>query len=597
MAKRKKIINYTNKDFDSIKSDLEEHARRYYPDNYKDFSENSFGSFMLDTVSYIGDMLSFYLDYQVNESFLDTAVEYTNVRKLAGQEGYRGNVIAPVISLCSFYVMVPANSSGLGPDTTYIPILKKGAKLSSGATTFLLSDDVDFNNPKNEIVAARFSNTTGKPTFYAIRAQGVVVSSQQFVGDYPVGAFTKFKKVKIGPASIAGIISVEDSEGNVYHEVNHLAQDVIYVDTTNSNARTDGVPSIMKRKIVPRRFVVTRDLTGTYIQFGSGTEEDITTTSITEPSQVTLQLVGRPYISDTSFDPNELLGTKTLGVSPANTTLRVVYERNTSDSINLAAGQLNQITEYNIVFPNKTSATTASKENDVISSLEIANDDVISGDTTTITSEEIKTRTLAAKFSQMRAVTKQDYEALCYLMPRRFGTIKRASVINDPSSSNRRLSLYIVSQDADGNLQISNTTIKENVKTWLQSHKMLNDNLDIYDAKIINIGFDFKIMVDPTMDKTDVLARAVRKLKRDFAEKMHIGEPFYLTNVFNSLNKVDGIIDTTEVKPKLMTGTGYNTAPVSIAELKSADGTYLNAPRNCVFEIKDFDLDIGGTAL
>ena len=597
MAKRKKIINYTSKDFDSIKSDLEEHARRYYPDNYKDFSENSFGSFMLDTVSYIGDMLSFYLDYQVNESFLDTAVEYSNVRKLAGQEGYRGNVITPVISLCSFYVMVPANSSGLGPDVTYIPILKKGAKLSSGISTFLLSDDVDFNNPKNEIVAARFSDTTGKPTFYAIRAQGVVVSSQQFVGDYTVGAFTKFKKVKIGPASIAGIISVEDSEGNVYHEVNHLAQDVIYVDTTNNNARADGVPSIMKRKIVPRRFIVTRDLTGTYIQFGSGTEEDITTTSITEPSQVTLQLVGRPYISDTAFDPNELLGTKTLGVSPANTTLRVVYERNTSDSINLAAGQLNQITEYNMVFPNKTSTTSALKESDVISSIEIANDDVISGDTSTITSEEIKTRTLAAKFSQMRAVTKQDYEALCYLMPRRFGTIKRASVINDPSSSNRRLSLYIVSQDADGNLQISNTTIKENVKTWLQSHKMLNDNLDIYDAKIINIGFDFKIMVDPTMDKVDVLAKAVRKLKRDFAEKMHIGEPFYLTNVFNSLNKVDGIIDTTEVKPKLMTGTNYNTAPVSIAELKSADGTYLHAPRNCVFEIKDFDLDIGGKAL
>lgn len=597
MAKRKKIINYTSKDFDSIKSDLEEHARRYYPDNFKDFSENSFGSFMLDTVSYIGDMLSFYLDYQVNESFLDTAVEYTNVRKLAGQEGYRGNVIAPVISLCSFYAMIPANSSGLGPDPTYIPILKKGAKLGSSTNTFLLSDDVDFNNPMNEVVAARFSDTTGKPTFYAIRAQGVIVSSQQFVGEYGVGAFKKFKKIKIGPSSIAGIVSVEDSEGNVYYEVNHLAQDIIYVDTTNNNARADGVPSIMKRKIVPRRFIVTRDLQGTYIQFGSGTEEDVTTTSITEPSQVSLQLAGRPYITDTAFDPSELLGTKTLGVCPSNTTLTVVYERNMSDSINLAAGQLNQLVEYKVAFPNKSTSTVLSIEQDVISSLEIANDQVISGDTSPITSEEIKTRTLASKFSQMRAVTKQDYEALCYLMPKRFGTIKRASIINDPSSSNRRLSLYIVSQDANRNLQISNNTIKENVKTWLQSHKMLNDNLDIYDAKIINIGFDFKVMVDPTMDKVDVLAKAVRKLKRDFSEKMHIGEPFYLTNVFNSLNKVDGIIDTTEVIPKLMTGTDYNTAPVSILELKSTDGTYLNAPRNCVFEIKNFDLDVGGTAL
>ena len=164
-------------------------------------------------------------------------------------------------------------------------------------------------------------------------------------------------------------------------------------------------------------------------------------------------------------------------------------------------------------------------------------------------------------------------------------------------STNRRLSFYVVSSDADGNLQITNNTIKDNLRTWLQSNKMMNDLLDIYDARIVNFGFDFKVMVDPTQDKIEVLARAMKRLKEVYAEKMHIAEPFYLTSVFNTLNKVDGVIDTLEVKPRLLTGTGYNTAPISIEQLKSPDGTYLKPPRNVVLEIKNFDKDIGGVAV
>jgi hypothetical protein len=597
MSNKKRLVNYTSRDFNSIKADLEEHARRYYPDSFRDFSENSFGSFMIDTVSYVGDMLSFYLDYQVNESFLDTAVEYANVRKLASSEGYSGAVVPPVTALVDFYVLVPAATTGLGPDSTYIPIMKKGALLSSESVSFLLHDDVDFSSPTNEIVASKFSDATGKPTEYAIRAQGIVVSSNQKSTSVRVGEFERFKRIRVGPASISGIVSIMDSEGNEYYEVKHLAQDVIYVDTTNSNARQDGVPSILKRKIVPRRFVVTREAGGLYIQFGSNSEEEIETRSITEPQQVALKLTGKPYISDTAFDPSELLGTKSMGVSPSNTILSIVYEESTATEVSIAPGELNALVEYELSFPNLTQASSQEVQNIIYQSVEISNDTQISEDLTPMSSQEIKTAALSAKFTQMRAVTRQDYEALCYLMPRRFGSIKRATIINDPSATNRRLSLYVVSADANGNLQITNNVIKDNLRTWLQSNKMMNDLLDIYDARIVNFGFDFKVMVDPTQDKIEVLARAMNRLKRDYAEKMHIGEPFYLTSVFNSLNKVDGIIDTLEVKPKLLTGTGYNTAPISIEQLKSADGTYLLPARNMVLEIKDFDTDIGGVAL
>ena len=597
MPDKKILVNYTSRDFNSIKRDLEEHARRYYPDTYKDFSENSFGSYILDTVSYVGDMLSFYLDYQVNESFLETAIEYDNVRRLARNTGYKFAGRPAAFGLATFYIIVPANTSGLDPDRTLIPILKTGTEVrSTTSTTFVLTEDVDFNNPKNEIVAARFNSTTGKPSSYAIRAQGQVKSTVLFRTTLEVGEFTRFRRLRVGTSSIAEIKSVIDTEGHEYFQVDHLSQDVIYVNTTNPNAATDGVPQIIKPKIVPRRFVLEQDETGTYLQFGYGTDEEVTTTDIAEPSQVTLQMSGRPYITDSAFDPTKLLDSNTLGVAPSNTTLTVLFYQNDSDSVNVAQGNLNEVLISSMTFPNANGLTNGLQAS-VKSSLEVSNDVAIVGNTALPTSEEIRYRSYAAKAAQQRSVTRNDYEAYIYMMPASFGSIKRASVVNDPSSSNRRLSVYVTSEDSNGDLVTSNQTIKENVKIWLNKNKMLNDNIDIYDARILNIGFDYEIIVHPTRDKVEVLNSVNRALINEMSNKMYIGEPFYITNIFNIINKVDGVVDTTRVTPILKTGIGYSSAPVSIEEMKSMDGTYIKAPRNVIFEIKNFNTDIRGTAV
>jgi hypothetical protein len=596
MSKNKKtLINYTNRDFDSIKSDLEEHARRYYPDTYKDFSENSFGSYVLDTTAYIGDMLSFYLDYQVNESFLDTAIEYNNVRKLAKNTGYSFTGRPSAFGMATFYIIVPSNTSGLGPDRALIPILKTGSEVSSTTgTTFVLIEDVDFNNPKNEIIAARFDSTTGKPTSYAIRAQGQVKSTVLFRTTIEVGDFARFLRLRVGTPSIAEIKSVIDSEGHEYFQVDHLSQDVVYINTTNPNALSDGIPQIIKPKIVPRRFVVEQDSDGTFLQFGYGTDEENVTTDIADPSQVALKMSGKSYITDYAFDPTKLLDSNTLGVAPSNTTLTILFYQNDSDSVNVAQGNLNKVAISSMHFPNSDGVRDVLQAS-VRSSLEVSNDEAIVGNTSLPTSEEIKYRTYAAKAAQQRSVTKNDYEAYMYMMPPSFGSVKRASVINDPSSSNRRLSVYTISENSSGNLIQSNSTLKENIRTWLNKNKMLNDNIDIYDAKIMNLGFDYEIIVHPSKDKTEVLNSVQARLVREMSEKMYIGEPFYITNIFNIINKVDGVVDTTKVEPVLKTGTGYSSAPVGIDDIKSEDGTYLKAPRNVIFEIKNFNTDVRGS--
>ena len=153
MSNKNLPIKYTSRDFESIRRDLENFAKRYYPDTYKDFNRASFGSLMLDTVSYIGDILSFYLDYQVNEGFLDSAVEYSNVRRLARQLGYRVPTSPASYGKLTFYVEVPASSLGLGPDNSLIPVLQANSTFSStGGGFYTLLEDVDFSKENNQIV-------------------------------------------------------------------------------------------------------------------------------------------------------------------------------------------------------------------------------------------------------------------------------------------------------------------------------------------------------------------------------------------------------------------------------------------------------------
>ena len=591
----KKIINYTSRDFDSIKKDLLEHAQRFYPDNFKDFSENSFGSYILDTVAYVGDMLSFYVDYQVNESFLETALEYENVRKLVKNQGYNYTGRPAAYGLATFYIIVPGRTTGLGPEATVIPVLSKGSEFKSNSgQSFVLTEDVDFSDPKNEIVAARFSQVTGKATSWAIRAHGMVKSTVLFQTQVEIGNMEKFLTVRVGPASIAEIKSVIDSDGHEYFEVDNLSQDTIYINSTNPNASIDGVPDIIKPKIVPRRFCMKQDDTGTYLQFGHGSDKKESLINVLDPSQATLKMSGKHYITDNAFDPNELLSNSSLGIAPSNTTLTIRYYDNEQNSVNVSAGDLNSVSVVGMRFP-KSIGNTLSEEG-VKQSLEVSNDQAIVENTERPSTDHLRQVTYAAKAAQKRVVTRNDYEAYIYMMPSNFGKIKRAVVYNDPSGTNRRLSVYVVSQDGDANLIETNSTIKENLKTWLNKNKMLNDNIDIYGAKIVNIGFTYEIIVDPTSDKVQVLNSVNRKLLDYFSDKMYIGEPFYISRIFNIINKVEGVLDTVRVTPEIKVGTGYSGNAISIQEMKSNDGTYIKAPINSIFEIKYPGTDIRGTA-
>ena len=218
------LIDYTSRDFNSIRDDLLDYARRYYPNSFKDFSEAGFGSLMVDSTAYIGDILSYYLDYSVNESFLDTAVEYDNVIKIGKQMGYKFNPSSVSAGEASFYIIIPSNATGDAPDLNYAPVLKRGSALSSvDGIGFTLNEDINFANPNNERVVAQVNSENGSITNFAVKAKGQIISGRINRQTITVGEYKRFLKVKLEDENITEIISVQDSEGNEYYEVDYLS--------------------------------------------------------------------------------------------------------------------------------------------------------------------------------------------------------------------------------------------------------------------------------------------------------------------------------------------------------------------------------------
>lgn len=596
MASRNVPIRYTSRDFDSIKEDLVNYAKRYYPNTFKDFSESSFGSLMMDTVAYVGDIMSFYLDYQVNESFLDTAVEYNNILRLAEQMGYKFKGPSSSTGVVTFYAIVPANALGLGPDTRYMPILKRNTVVgSSGGASYILTEDVRLDDPSNEVVAARVSATTGNPTSYAIRAKGQVISGRFGVQNVTIGAFERFKKVSLANDKVVEIVSVFDSEGHEYFEVDYLSHDVVYKSIPNIDSNTrNNAPSLIRPFVAARRFTVTQDRGGITLQFGYGSDSEVATPSLAEPSNVVLQRHAKTYITDSSFDPSDLIGTDKLGIGPANTTLTITFRENTSNDANAGVGAINKVTQVLSEF-NDPSIATTTLASEVIASIEVYNEESIVGSVRNPSIEEIRNQALNIFPSQNRAVTATDYEAITYMMPSNFGSVKRCRVIRDQDSLKRNLNLYVISENSAGQLITSNTALKENIKIWLNRYRMVNDTVDILDAKVVNIGINFEVVSSEEVNKYEVLDSTITALRNKFSRSMFIGERFYITDVFTELNKVRGVVDTVNVSLVNKTGGNYSQSSFNIEKFMSLDGRYLSVPDNVILEIKYPKIDIKGT--
>lgn len=593
----KKIVSvkYTARDFNSIKEELVEYAKRYYPSTFRDFNETSFGALMIDSVSYIGDMLSFYMDYQANESFIDTSIEYENVISHAARLGYKYHANPSAYGVGTFFILIPASSLGT-PDTTYMPILKRGSVFSSTAgNQYILNEDIDIGHQNNEIVVARADEDTGLPTWFALKAHGQLISGTMAMTSIPLGDFKKFRRIELSASDIAEITSVIDSEGHTYYEVDYLSQNVVYKAVKNPNySGAEGqTQHLLKPFIVPRRYVVEQRNNRTFIQFGYGSDSEITTESIADPSSVILQQWGKTHISDESFDPSKLLETDKFGVAPANTVLTITYRINSSGDVNAAVDSVTEVVNPILQFKD-VAGLNQQTIGYIVKNVEITNEEPIIGDINTDTVAEIKRRAKDTYARQSRAVTKQDYISTVYSLPAKFGAVKRCNILRDHNALKRNLNLYLISEDRGANLVRTNDSIKSNLKTWLGKNKMINDTIDILDARILNLSIEFSVLGDVQQNRYEILNRAREALAIHYAVIPDIAEHFYITDVRDILKSVSGVVDVLDVHVKQKSGGSYADLNFDVDRNTSPDGRMIKMPEDVIWEVKYPSIDIRG---
>ena len=595
MAKKLQAINYTSRDFTSIRRDLETFAKRYYSNTYKDFNEASFGSLMLDTVAYVGDILSFYLDYQANESFLDTAIEYNNVVRLARQFGFKLNTSPSSYGLLTFYISVPADGTGTAPNLDYTPVLEAGSEFSSlGGGLYTLFDDVDFKKESNQIVVGQVNNSTNLPTTFIIRALGRAVSGRIGRDVISVGDFQRFRRVELSEPRINNIVSVVDSEGHEYFEVDHLSQNIVFKSLRNTSATRRTVPNILKAAPVTRRFVTEYEDNKTYLQFGYGSDSELVTESINNPANIVLELNGRNYITDTGFDPTKLISSDKFGIAPANTSLTISYRFNTVKDVNAAVNTITKANSPRFKFDSQGQLNLGQR-NTTMSSLELTNEEPFVGDISLPSSEEVKQRVFSYFSTQHRAVTPEDYKAITYGMPVKFGAIKRAACVRDFDEFKRNLNLYIISENSSGKLTAANDTLKVNLKNWLAQYKMINDTIDLLDATIVNFKIDYEILVDINANRFTVINDANLALRNFYSKGFDIGEALIITDIYKVLQKVDGVVDVIDVSVEEKTGPSYANSNYNFVGNLSADGREILGQPSVIFELKFPNVDVRGS--
>jgi phage-related baseplate assembly protein len=389
-------------------------------------------------------------------------------------------------------------------------------------------------------------------------------------------------------------LSVYDDQGHQYYQVDYLSQNVLYKEVANRTGNsTNQVASILKPFVVPRRFVLEQEGNSAYLQFGYGSDSEITSDSVAEPSNLVLDKSGRTYISDTSFDPSKLLDTDKFGVGPSDTNLIITYRVNTTSTANASAGSLKRVTRAIVDFADSSKIET-SIANRVRSSFEAYNYEPIVGGISNPDTTEIRRRAGDFFATQNRAVTSKDYESLVYAMPSQFGGIKRCKVLKDSDSFKRNLNLYILAENSNGTLAKATTLLKENLKVWVDKVKMANDTVDILDGRIVNFGIKYALISDPEFNKYDVLSRATSAIASYYTQPRYFGEPLYVTDIYSMLNKLDGVVDVYNVEFIRKVGGSYSDTTYSFRENMSADARYLNVPDNVCMEMKFPSNDIAG---
>jgi hypothetical protein len=600
MAENKQI-KYINKTFSDFKSSLQEFAKTYFPDNYNDFSEASPGNMFIEMASYVGDVSSFYIDTQIQENFLNLAKEKESLYNLAYSFGYRPKVSYASTTDLDVYQLLPTILDGgnTSPDFSYSLLIAENTIINSNLNNqkFLTTSPVDFSDTASADISFVDNN------YFLIKKKVNVVSAEVKTSTFSFTSPKKFDSVTVEDSNILQVLEVKDSDNNLWYEVPYLAQDLIPLPTSNPTSGSDGINYLLNFQRVPRRFVTRVKPNDTLeLQFGSGMSVNNSDTNILPtPENINLGLI--PSVSTNIDDYNKasIFHTKAYGLVPQNTTLTVKYLVGGGLSSNVPANSLTSIDNSSVSFKYNglvNNAITGS----ILSSIVCNNESSSLGGRGADTIEEVRLNALNAYSSQNRTVTKEDYVMRALSMPANYGNISKAYLTQETYNSLGNLldrnplslDLYVLGYNSDKKLVIANSTLKNNLKSYLNQYRMITDAINIKNAFYINLGINFEINSDPSYNNKELLSTCISSIKSYFdIDSWQINQPIILAEINALLLKIPGVRSVAKVEIINKQGGGYSQYGYDI-HAATRNGILYPSIDPSIFEIRFPDNDING---
>ncbi len=586
-------INYVGKDFATLKQNLIDYTKTYFPNTYSDFNEASPGMVFIEQAAAIGDLLSFYQDTQLKESMLAHASERKNVVALAQSMGYKPKISTPAVTTLTVYQLVPSTGTGTSnvPDESYCIRIKEGMEISSNTNSnivFRTIDVVDFSlTDGREVDVHERNQSTGEPDFYLLTKKVKAISATQREQTFTFSNYQEYPKITLTDDNIIGISSVTSNDGTKWYEVPYLAQESIFVEKANIETNTgtlsassSTVPYILEVQKVPYRFTTKVNSDNTLdLQFGSGNNDMADDIILPNTKNVGLGLANSVNRLNQGIDPSNFLKTNTFGVVPVDTELTVKYLIGGGVESNVNSNELSRISkieyEEDLLSVDDPTLYETMKQ-----SIAVNNDEPAVGGRGSESIEEIRQNALATFGSQNRAVTREDYVVRALSMPERYGSVAKVYVSPDGEIDNNSPASILSSPKniaefvgvVEGLKDKSTSEIQKELVKYLSQKK----------TAIAEVNNPFAInMYILGYDKNKHLTLINQSVKQNL--KTYLGEYRMVTN---AVNIIDGFIVNIGVDFEVICYSNYNKREVvsnCLTELQSyfdIDNWTFNKPIN-----------------
>ena len=607
-----KEVLYLNKDFVSLRNSLINFAKIYFPDSYNDFNESSLGMMFIEMSAYVGDVLSYYIDSTLKESFLNYAEEKNNIIYLAQGFGYKYKTTVPATTNLDVYQLLPP----IGTNSSEIDF-RFALKIDAGMTVqsenfpdvqFRTTEPIDFSIYDNgDFLATVYSidTNTNLPSMYLVKKTVPAVAGNITSTNVTVTTTEQFTKITLPYSDIIEVLDVYDDNNNKWYEVDYLAQDTVLFDEENSYRYNSelytGTGSlapqrILKMKRVAKRYITRRNNDGQVeLQFGAGISAYPDDVLIPNPTTVKYN---NTFSSFTDL-ANSYLNTRTYGAVPlAGTVLTIRYTRGGGLQSNVQQSDLTKI--KNAVYKNSSDDYTSPADKNMFTilqrSLAVTNPEPATGGKGGETLEEIRQNAMAYFTAQDRTVTDSDYLVRTLSMPAKYGNITKVSIEKD--AGNFAINIYTLGYDSKNKLVVLNNAIKQNLVTYLKHYRDLTTAINIKDAFVINIGIKFNMIAISKYNKNDVLLRCIREIQNFFnIDNWQIGQPIILRDLYERLDKLEGVrtVSNVEIYNKYDPTLGYSNNFYNIASA-TVDGIIYPSADPSIFELKYPNIDIEGLA-